>query len=87
MPSLTIRNIPEDVLERLRHAAAEERRSVNAQTVQWLERASRQWVSRKKNDALIERIDSLRERIRQTHGPGGDSARTLREMRQQRGRR
>ena len=40
MPSLTIRNIPEKLIQRIREAAAEERRSVNAQVLYWLERAA-----------------------------------------------
>ena len=37
MPSLTIRNIPETLMEDLRRLAKQERRSVNAQTIHCLE--------------------------------------------------
>lgn len=39
MPALTIKGIPERVLERLRHRAAQERRSLNQQVIQLIEQA------------------------------------------------
>ena len=41
MPTLTIRDLPADVLERLRRRAAEERRSVNQEAIHLLELALR----------------------------------------------
>ena len=39
MPTLTIKNIPEDLYERLKLSAAEDRRSMNRQVIVCLERA------------------------------------------------
>jgi len=41
MPTLTIRDLPTDVLERLRRRAAEERRSLNQEAIHLLEFALR----------------------------------------------
>ncbi len=39
VPALTIKGIPERLLERLRHRAAQERRSLNQQVIQLIEQA------------------------------------------------
>lgn len=39
MPSLTLKNLPAELLERLRERAEEERRSLNQQAIHILERA------------------------------------------------
>ena len=39
MPSLTLKKIPDDVMERLRNLAEQERRSLNQQAILLLERA------------------------------------------------
>ena len=39
MPSLTIKNIPEKLLDRLRHEAQREHRSLNKQVISCLERS------------------------------------------------
>jgi hypothetical protein len=41
MPSLTLKGIPEDLMERLRRKAESERRSINQQAIQLLDEALR----------------------------------------------
>ena len=86
MASLTVRNIPESVLKRLRQAARESRRSVNAQAITWLEEAAQRWNSPRDWDQLLKRIRSRREAIYRRHGMGSDSAAIIREMRNGRGK-
>lgn len=81
MPSLTVRDIPEELMERLRRAAAEERRSVNSQALYWLEWAARHWMSLEERTGLVERIRASREATFRRHGMGGDSAKLIRKIR------
>lgn len=83
MASLTIRNIPETVMKRLRRAAADERRSLNSQAVLWLEESAGQWINKRE---LLERIRASREEIYKRHGMGSDSAEIIRRMRDERAR-
>ena len=84
MASLTIRNIPEEVMKRLRQAATEEHRSINSQAVQWLEQGAGQWMSPRGRAKLVRDIQSLREAIARRHGPGSDSTEIIRRMRMER---
>ena len=86
MPSLTIRNIPDRVLERLRRVAAEEKRSVNAQALQWLEAGARRPGSPEWEE-VFDRIRSTRKAILRRHGRGTDVTGIIREMRDERARR
>ena len=81
MPSLTIRNLPDDLLERLRNAAAERRRSINAQALEWLSRASRQEHSAADCDRVLREVGQTRARLRPRRG---DSTRLIRAMRDRR---
>ena len=42
MPSLTLKNLPDELLESLRETAKEERRSLTAQAIRYLEEAERE---------------------------------------------
>jgi plasmid stability protein len=78
MASLTIRDVPDDVLDRLRRVAAEQRRSVNAQAIQWLEDASRRQWSRAEWEDLL---GDLRRGRRALRSQRSDSAQLIRRMR------
>jgi antitoxin FitA len=60
MPSLTIKGVPDDLMERLRRSAEEHRRSLNSEVIHRLERS----VDRPSIDpeAFLTRIRRLRER-------------------------
>jgi plasmid stability protein len=62
MPSLTIKGVPDDLLEQLRRSAEEHRRSLNSEVIHRLERS----VGRASIDpeAFLTRIRSLRERTK-----------------------
>jgi hypothetical protein len=81
MPSLTIRDIPETLLRRMRRAAQVERRSLNSQAVQWLEQSAKQWTPQQKRRELMEAIQSEREAIYQRHGAGTETVELIRKMR------
>ena len=60
MASITIKGVPNDLMDRLRSLAAQERRSINQQTIRLLE------------EALAEKQSSFRsayDSFRATHGP------------------
>jgi plasmid stability protein len=59
MPSITIKNIPEDLYERLKEAARAHRRSINSEVIVCIERA----VGTRKRDveAILARAAKLRE--------------------------
>mgnify|MGYP001039313611 CR=1 FL=1 len=84
MASLTIRKIPEEVLEGVRRAAAEARRSINAQVIYWLEEAARRRATAQDRDQLLARIRSTREAMRRRYGTGTDSGVLIRQMRDER---
>ena len=74
MASFTIKNVPEELLERLREEAERSHRSLNRQVIETLER---QLMPRKLDvAALVERARGLRAR-----GPRGLTIRELDELR------
>lgn len=81
MPSLTIRNLPEDVMESLRDAARIQHRSLNAQVLYWLEIEAHRWGTWEKRVELFNRIDAGRQAILSRHGRLSDSTKMIREMR------
>ncbi len=87
MPNLTVRNIPEDVMESLRDAARAQNRSINGQAVHWLQLEARQWGSLEKRMQLFERIEASREATFRRHGLGSDSGKLIRQMRDERAKR
>lgn len=60
MPSLTIKGIPDDLLERLRHSAEEHRRSLNSEVLYRLERSV--GSASVDPEALLTRVRRLQER-------------------------
>ena len=84
MPSLTIRNLSNGLMDRLRQAAQGEKRSVNAQALHWLDSGARRWVSPAERAKLLGEIRSLRDRVYARHGAGSDSAVLTRRARAQR---
>lgn len=81
MPSLTIRNIPEPVLRRMRQAAKVERRSQNSQAVHWLENGATQWEGARDLHRAIAAIRERREAMFRRHGKGIDSVELVRRTR------
>ncbi|HEX5580969.1 MAG TPA: Arc family DNA-binding protein [Gemmatimonadaceae bacterium] len=60
MATLTVKNIPDELYERIKESAAEHRRSINSEIIVCLERAL---ASRRMDpEALLARADALRER-------------------------
>ena len=84
MPSLTIRNLSEDLMDRLRQAAQGKKRSVNAQVLHWLDSGARRWVSPAERAKLLTEIRTLRDRVYAHHGMGTDSSVLTRRTRAQR---
>jgi hypothetical protein len=71
-------------MRRLRQAAGEEKRSLNAQASYWLEASASRWRSRAERDQLFESIQATREAIYRKHGMGSDSTKIIRRMRDER---
>lgn len=61
MASLTIKGIPESLLEQLKRRAAEHRRSLNSEVLHRLERSV--GSERIDPDALLARLDQLQNRV------------------------
>ena len=61
MPSLTIKNLPDDLYERLKESANEHRRSVNSEVIVCLERTLRS--RRIDPEAFLIRIDALHKQV------------------------
>jgi plasmid stability protein len=61
MPSVTIKGLPDELYERLRRSAAENRRSINREVIVCLERA----LGHESIDPRIRlaRVDTLRKRL------------------------
>ncbi len=62
MATITVKGIPDDLYERLKRLAAEERRSINSQIIVCLER---QVAAGRRGDAaaVLARADALRARL------------------------
>ena len=60
MPNITIKNIPEDLYERLKESARAHRRSINSEVIVCIEKA----VGARKRDvqAILARAEALREK-------------------------
>ena len=60
MPSITVKNIPEELYERLKEAARTHRRSINSEVIVCIEKA----VGTHKRDveAILVRAEALREK-------------------------
>ncbi len=79
MPTLHVRNVPEDVYERIRRLAVAEKRSLSAQVLALLERA----IEREPQPSgpLYERIRRRRAQIERAVGKFPSSVDLLREDR------
>lgn len=84
MPALTIRNIPEELLDDLRRLAKQEHRSLNAQALWSLEYASQQSRNLARRSETVRRILKAKEKIRRKHGVLPDSTPLIRQMRDER---
>jgi|MudIll2142460700_1097286.scaffolds.fasta_scaffold1173839_1 plasmid stability protein len=62
MPSVTVKNIPEEIYERLKKSAAAHRRSINKEVIHCLDRAL--GSARLDPDAFLARLDFLQRKIR-----------------------
>jgi len=71
-------------MQKIREAAADERRSVNAEVVHLLEQAARQRIPSADLDKLYRKIRASRRAIARRHGPATDSAEVVRQMREER---
>ena len=61
MPSLTIKNVPTKLYQRLKTSARNHRRSINSEVIFYLERA---FTSRRVDpDSFIKRIETLQQQI------------------------
>ena len=81
MSSLTIRNIPDGVLEKMRRAAKTEQRSVNSQALRWLEQSAKQWSAQDLLPELLDDIRAVRESVYRRYGRGTNSAQLTRILR------
>ena len=61
MPSLTIKNVPDDLYKRLKESANQHRRSVNSEVIVCLERALRS--KRVDPEAFLTRVDALHKQV------------------------
>ncbi len=52
MPSITVKNIPSDLYERLKQSAAENRRSINSEIIVCIERAVQSYRHKNVDDLL-----------------------------------
>jgi plasmid stability protein len=84
MASLTVRNIPEQVMSKLRGTAAERNRSLNAQAIRWLQDSANRQASERDWDRFLAEVRAAKREMRRRHGPGTDSAELIRQMREER---
>ena len=68
MAQITVRNVPDDVMEALRDEAAEKSTSMNALVRAALQELAEQRQWRKRTQDAIPRMNELQARIRERHG-------------------
>ncbi len=61
MRTLTVKGLPDELYERLKQSAAENRRSINSEAIVCLERSLR--GRPRDSKAILARVDALRERL------------------------
>lgn len=83
MATLHVRNVPDDLYERIRRQAAAQGRSVSAEVIMLLDRSvPRRPLSQAERDELFDRIDRQREELRRKHGLFPSSVEDIREDRE-----
>jgi len=81
MATLHVRNVPDDLYERLRLRAAAEHRSLSAEVIGLLESGLRTGDRGARMDEALARLRALRERIGPS--PEGTAAELVREAREE----
>ncbi len=81
MKTYTIRDIPEDLFERFKSLAQQERRSINAELIEVMDRAVQQDALRQQRVAALQQIAALRRSLPPQTREGKDSLTLLREDR------
>jgi plasmid stability protein len=81
MAAMTLRNLPEAVVDRLRERAKAEGRSLNSLICEILAREATLLERRERMRAQRPRIVAIREDIRRRYGPGTPSEKLIREDR------
>ncbi len=86
MSDLLVRNVPEDVLDRLRRRAAENGRSLQQEILEILEQEvltiSREEMVRTNREEMLREMEQFREEVRKTGRPQSDSADLIRKDRE-----
>jgi plasmid stability protein len=78
---MTLRNLPPEVVERLRERARREGRSLNSLMCEILTREARLEEKRERMRAQRPKVEALREEIRRRFGPGTPSEKLIRQDR------
>jgi plasmid stability protein len=81
MPILHVRNVPEDLYERIRRRASSEKRSLSAEVIGLLEAGLAAQPSSAELDDYLRRLDEFRERTRGMWG-SVDAVEDIREDRE-----
>jgi hypothetical protein len=81
MPSLTVRNIPEEDYTELQQEARENRRSVNAELLRAIAERAEARRRRRQADRAMRELDRLRERISRKYPNAPESVKLIREIR------
>jgi len=77
----TIRDIPDDLFERFKHLAQRERRSMNAELMEVMDKAVQQDALRQQRQEALQQIAALRRSLPAQTSEGKDSLTLLREER------
>jgi plasmid stability protein len=77
----TVRDIPEDLFERFKSLAQRERRSMNAELIEIMDKAVQQDTLRQRRHATLHQIAELRHTLPARTREGKDSLTLLREDR------
>ena len=81
MKTYTIRDIPEELFERFKSLAQRERRSINAEIIEVMDRAVQQDALQQQRQDTLRRIAELRHTLPAETREGKDSLTLLREDR------
>lgn len=81
MKTYTVRDIPEDLFERFKSLAQRERRSINSELIEVMDRAVQQDTLRQQRQSALQQIAALRHSLPAQVSEGKDSLTLLREDR------